>query len=145
MYVCTKTFHWKQLLKRVFEKTQIFNYFFAKRKKKKKTHSTWTGSSCCIGPGNDAKVRRRGLHIQQFHNRCKDDQVAPLLPPSSCPSRLPLPQINASGSGFADISDVSVCWGGRQDGIRGVANNQARYTNLRWQHLVYLKLEGQLY
>lgn len=30
-------------------------------------------------------------------------------------------------------------------GEEAVVNNQARYTNLRWQHLVYLKLEGQLY
>lgn len=87
-------------------------------------------------------------HTRYFPTGAEEDQVAALfLPPSSsCPSRLSLSQINASESGFRNISDVLVyvCEGvRRKEG--GVANNQARYTNLRWQHLVYLKLEGQLY
>lgn len=52
-------------------------------------------------------------------------------------------------SGFTDESDVCVSKvggvGAAGRGMGGVANNQPRYTNLRWQHLVYLKLKGQLY
>lgn len=83
------------------------------------------------------------IQHKQFPNRCRWRSSCITYsppPPSSCPSRLS--KINASESGFRDVSDVFVC---ERSVGRGVANNQQRYTNLRWQHLVYLKLKGQLY
>lgn len=49
-------------------------------------------------------------HTRYFPTGAEEDQVAALfLPPSSsCPSRLSLSQINASESGFRNISDVLV-------------------------------------
>lgn len=103
--------------------------------------------------GNSDGTKSKNTHNLPRNTHCfptgaEGDQVATLffLPPNTSlllPASLVLKLMPERAALETFLTCVCVCVGEQEGG--GLANNQARYTNLRWQHLVYLKLEGQLY